>query len=285
MKFKLFIAFALIVLGASAATKVQTQHFEVADSVRLFDSAEPQSDGYKFAGYVTAEWPTTINGKKSQALYDFLIEEVFYASHNPQCFPGKINDVNTLSGCVKNWMSFLLRESVMTDEFIKKDYGTPGLQDIDCENDPMRCMYELTEFKPSHEVGDLVFFVEYSEAYYGGVHQDYMYDYYAFDAALDRPVRLDDVVTDRSKLLRILPTYDKRDKDMKWWDDIKAVDLGNFYIKDGNLVCSFAPYAIGPFSEGQVDVKVPLKTLKAKGLLTAYGKKFVVTKSKSKKRK
>ena len=139
----------------------------------------------------------------------------------------------------------------------------------------MRCMYELTNFKPSHVVGDLVFFVEYSEVYYGGAHPDFMYTYYAFDAALDRPIRLDDIITDRSKLLRMLPKYDKRDADVKWWESINAVDLGNFYIKDGNMVCPFAPYAIGPFCDGEIEVKVPLKTLNAKGLLTTYGKKFL----------
>lgn len=275
MKSKIVIAFVLLAFGASAATKVQTQHFEVADSVRYYEPDDPQSDGYKFSNIVIADWPTTVNGKKSQALYDFLLEEVFYASQNPNSFPGKINDVNTLIGCVKNWTNYLLRNSVMANEHIVKDYGTPGVKDISSMEDPMRCMYELTDFKLSHVVGDLVFFVEYSEAYYGGAHPDYMYNYYAFDAALDRPVRLDDIITDRSKLLRVLPAFDKRDKDVKWWDSIKAVDLGNFYIKGGNMMFSFAPYAIGPFSEGQIDVKVPLKTLKAKGLLTAYGKKYL----------
>ena len=74
--------------------------------------------------------------------------------------------------------------------------------------------------------------------------------------------------------MKLLPKYDKRDKDVKWWDNINEIDIDNFYIKDGNMVFSFAPYAIGPFSDGQIDVKVPLKTLKAKGLLTAYGKKL-----------
>lgn len=275
MKSKLFFAFLLLALSASAASTVQTQHFELADSVRFYEPDDPQSDGYKFSKIVTADWPVTINGKKSQALNDFLIEEVFYASHNPNSFTGSISDVNTLTGCVKNWMSYILHSSAMAGEYIVKDYGTPGVKDITSEQDPMRCMYELTNLKQSHVVGDLVFFVEYNEIYYGGVHPDYMYNYYAFDAALDRPIRLDDIITDRSKLLRMLPKYDKRGKDVKWWDSIKDVDLGNFYIKDGNMVFPFAPYAIGPFSEGEVEVKVPLKALNSKGMLTTYGKNYL----------
>lgn len=278
MKSKFLIAFLLFALSASAAVKVQTQHFELSDSVRFYEPDDPQSDGYKFSEIVKADWPTTINGKKSQALNNFLLEEVFYASQNPNCFPGSVNDVKTLTSCVKTWINYILHGSSMANEYIVKDYGTPGVKDISPEDDPMRCMYELTDLKLSHVVGDLAFFVEYSEAYYGGAHPDYMYNYYAFDAALDRPVRLDDIITDRRKLLRILPRYDKRDKDVKWWQEVKAVDLGNFYIKDGNLVCSFTPYAIGPFCDGQIDVKVPLKTLRAKGLLTAYGKKFLKSK-------
>lgn len=274
MKKLFFIAIVFVAFCAHGATKVQTSHFELADSVRFYDPADPQSDGFKFTEIVIADWPTTINGKKSLALNDFLIEQVFYASQNPNIFSGKINDVNALVGCVKNWMSHILHGSVVGDDYIVKDYGTPGVKDIDREENFMTCWYESTDLKVSHVVGDLVFFVEYSEIYYGGAHEDFMYKYYAFDAALDRPIRLDDIITNSSKLLRMLPAYDKRDKDVKWWDGIKADDLGNFYIKDGNMVFSFTPYAIGPFCEGQIDVKVPLKTLKTKGLLTAYGKKF-----------
>ena len=136
MKSKIVIAFVLLAFGASAATKVQTQHFEVADSVRYYEPDDPQSDGYKFSNIVIADWPTTVNGKKSQALYDFLLEEVFYASQNPNSFPGKINDVNTLIGCVKNWTNYLLRNSVMANEHIvtrAKDtithFETAGLLD------------------------------------------------------------------------------------------------------------------------------------------------------------
>lgn len=274
MKSKFFLAFMLLALGASAATKVQTQHFEVADSVRFFDPEEAQSEGFKYVKTVSADWPTTINSKKSSALNDFLIEEVFYASHNPNSFPGKINDVKTLTGCVKNWVNYILHESAILQDYTIKDYGTPGLKDIDREENYMSCWYDLTDLKLSHVVGNLVFFVEYNEIYYGGAHPDFMYSYHAFDAALDRPIRLDDIITNRSKVLKLLPKYDKRDKDVKWWDSIKEIDIDNFYVKDGNMVFSFAPYAIGPFCDGQIDVKVPLKTLKAKGLLTTYGKKL-----------
>ena len=39
------------------------------------------------------------------------------------------------------------------------------------------------------------------------------------------------------------------------------------------MVFVFAPYAIGPFCDGEIEVPVPIKTLRAKGLLTAYAKK------------
>ena len=55
--------------------------------------------------------------------------------------------------------------------------------------------------------------------------------------------------------------------------DVKSIE--NFFVKDGKMVFVFSPYAIGPFCDGIVEVPVPLKTLKAKGLLTAYGKKLM----------
>lgn len=272
---KIFVlSFVLIALCAQGAVKVTTQHFEAADSVRFFDPNETESEGFKFVKTVSADWPVTINGNKSKALNDFLIEEVFYASHNPN-FPQKsVNDVKSLSDCVKNWVKYILHDNVMLNEYVVKDYGTPGVKDLNSEEYPMNSWYDATEFKLSHVVGNLVFFVEYNEIYYGGAHPDFMYTYYAFDTALNRPIRMDDVITSRTKLLRLLPKYDKRDKESKWWQEIQTVDLGNFYIKDGNMVFSFTPYAIGPFCDGQIDVKVPLKTLRAKGLLTTYGKKL-----------
>ncbi len=274
MKKIFVIAILLAALDASAATKVQTQHFEIADSVRYFEPQEPNSEGYKFVKTVSADWPTTVNGKKSQALNDFLVEEVFYASHNQNCFPGKINDLSTLKGCVKNWVNYLLHESVMSKDYIVKDFGTPGLKDVNSDEYPMNCWYESINLKLNNVVGDLVFFVEENDAYYGGAHGMYSSTYHAFDAALNRPIRLDDVITNRTKMLRLLPKYDKRDKESKWWNDVKEVDIDNFYVKDGKMVFSFPPYAVGPFCDGQVEVKIPLKTLKAKGLLTAYGKKL-----------
>lgn len=275
MKTKLFLAFLLLAISAQAAPKVKTQHFEVKDSIRMFDKDDLQGLGFKFTKTVTADWPTTVNGKKSKALNDFLVEEVFYASHNTQSFPKTPEDVKSLTSCVKNWVSYILRENTMVQDFVVKEYGTSGVKDLNSNDEPMSCWYETTDFQFSHAVGNLVFFVENGDCYYGGAHNTFSSTFLAFDAVLDKPIRLTDIITNPSKLRRILPRYDKRDKDNKWWQNIDVPDIQNFYIKDGKMVFVFQPYAIGPFCDGIVEVPVPLKTLRAKKLLTTYGKKLL----------
>lgn len=275
MKTKLFLAFLLLAISAQAAPKVKTQHFEVKDSIRMFDKNDLQGLGFKFTKTVTADWPTIVNGKKSKALNDFLVEEVFYASHNTQSFSKTPEDVKSLTSCVKNWVSYILRDNTMVKDYVVKEYGAPGVKDLNCNDAPMSCWYETTDFKFSHEVGNLMFFVENGDCYYGGAHNTFSSTFLAYDAVLDKPIRLTDIITNPSKLRRILPRYDKRDKDNKWWQNIDVPDIQNFYIKDGKMVFVFQPYAIGPFCDGIVEVPVPLKTLRAKKLLTTYGKKLL----------
>ena len=275
MKTKLFLAFLLLAISVQAAPKVKTQHFEVKDSIRMFDKDDLQGLGFKFTKTVTADWPTTVNGKKSKALNDFLVEEVFYASHNTQSFPKTPEDVKSLTSCVKNWVSYILRDNTMVKDFVVKEYGAPGVKDLNCNDEPMSCWYETTDFQFSHAVGNLMFFVENGDCYYGGAHNTFSSTFLAYDAVLDKPIRLTDIITNPSKLRRILPRYDKRDKDNKWWQNIDVPDIQNFYIKDGKMVFVFQPYAIGPFCDGIIEVPVPLKTLRAKKLLTTYGKKLL----------
>ena len=275
MKTRFLILFVLIALVANAAPKIKTQHFEVKDSIRMFDKEDLQGLGFKFTKTVNAEWPVTINGKKSQALNDFLVEEVFYASHNTQSFPKIPTDIKSLTSCVKHWVGYILRSNTMVNDFVVKEYGAPGVKDINSNDEPMSCWYETLDFNYSHAVGNLMFFVENGDSYYGGAHNMFASDYLAFDASLNKPIRVTDIVTSLRKVRRMLPSYDKRDKDVKWWDNIGEQEITNFYIKDGKMVFVFAPYAVGPFCDGIVEVPIPLKTLKAKKLLTPYGKKLL----------
>ena len=276
MKTKLLlIAFMLLALCAQAAPKVKTQHFEYEDSIRFFDKGELKAPGYKFTKGVCVDWPVTINGKKSKALNEFLVEEVFYASHNTDYFPRTPQDVNSLKTCVKKWVSTTLRTNTMVKEFVVKEYGTPGVKDLNCEQEPMNCWFEFLDFKMSHVVGNLIFFKETGESYYGGAHGSFGASYYAFDAALDKPIRLSDIVTNESKVRKMLPRYDHRDKENKMWENVDVPDIQNFYIKDGKMVFVFQPYQIGPYCDGIVEVPVPLKTLRNKKLLTPYGKKLI----------
>ena len=272
MKKILLLALVLISFCAQGATNVRTQHFEVSDSIRLLEKDDPQADGYKMKHVVSADWPVSIDGKECSALTKLLLDSVFYAGNNRDIIPYNPSDVNELRGFIGDWVYRTLRSNVMTEEYNVREPGS--VADIDCEDAPMSCWYEVNEITLSHVIGNLVFFKEYSDCYYGGAHNMFFTKYYAFDAALGRHITLKDIVTSPKKLLRMLPAYDKRDKDVKWWDNITTESIENFYLKNGKLVFVFSPYAIGPFCDGEIEVKVPLKTLRAKGMLTSYGKKL-----------
>lgn len=269
----------LIACGASAAVKVTTQHFEVKDSVRLLEKDDPKAPGFLFAKYVDADWPVAINGKHSTALNDFLLDKVFQASENRDVFPYNPGKIDEFINFAANWVQRKLRTNNIVEEYVIKQPSSPGLPALNVEENPMSFWYEMSNLNVSHSLGNIVFFTEYDEIYYGGAHPMHGVSYYCFDAALERPIHIKDIVKSPRKLLRMLPAYDHRDKDCKWWDNVDLNYIENFYIKDGQLVVVFDPYAIGPYSDGIIHVKVPLKTLKAKHMLTTYGKQLLKLKN------
>lgn len=275
MKKILFIAFVLFALCAQSAVKVKTQHFEITDSVRLFDKDEPNGNGYKLTKTVTANWPVSVNSKKCETLNNYLLEKLFNVSYYADDFPYCPDEMKKMVGFLRKVINTKLHEQSADESFIIKDAGSPGVLDINCEEEPMSCWYESTMIDYSHSVGNLAFFTSYYEDYHGGAHGMFFTEYIPFDVRLNKPIELSDIITNPKKLLSMLPAYDKRDADSKWWENVEIVALENFYIKNGKMVFSFAPYAIGPFCDGQVEVKVPLKTLKSKGLLTTYGKTLI----------
>ena len=275
MKKILFITMLLLAFTASAATKVKSQHFEIADSVRFFDKDNNDGIGYKLTKRVTANWPVAINGKKCQKLCNYLLDSIFYVNNHRGIFPNYPEKMNVMIESLRTLLQQELYDHNILEEYNVLSARAPGVVDIKCGDYPLNCWYENITIDYSHSVDDLAFFTSYYEDYFGGAHGMFFTEYLPFDINLNKPIHLKDIVTSPKKLLRILPSYDKRDKDVKWWQYIDTNDIDNFYIKNGKIVFSFAPYAIGPFCEGQIEVPVSLKTLNAKGLLTTYGKKYL----------
>lgn len=276
MKTKLLIALLLIALTSSAATKVKTQRFEVRDSIYLVDKEDPEGIGFKFNKTFVVNWPVSVNGVKSKALNKFLLDSLFGAYQHRDIYTTYSDDVNVLKGYVSKGVHRALIEHNMAQEYTIRDAANKP--NIDFAENPMSCWYEDMEFKVNRTFGDIVFFSAYYDDYYGGAHNMFFTVYHAFDTKLDKPISLKDIITSPKKLLRMLPKYDSRDAESKWWNQVDVEQLDNFYLKDGKMIFSFSPYAVGPFCDGQVEVPVPLKTLNAKGLLTTYGKKLLTVK-------
>lgn len=273
MKAKIIVAFMLLALLAQAAPVIKTQHFVVSDSIRLFEPNDPDGMGYKLTKTLAMDWPVEINGKPATALTKYLLDSLFLASGaNHDIIPYYPQDVNVIKDFLSDCIYRAVENNIMFDEYIKKSPLT--VPDINSEEEPMRCWTEGMEFKLSHCEGDLAFFTSFSEDYYGGAHGMYWTSYLPFDTRLNKPIGIKDIVTKPSAVLRMLPRYDKRPSDdSTWWDNV--TDIDNFYIKKGKIVFVFAPYVVGPFADGEVEIEVPLSTLQKRGLLTTYGKKFV----------
>ena len=273
MKTTTIIAFLLLGLTASAATNIRTQHFELRDSLRLFETEDVDDLGFKHTQSIMCDWPVTVNGKPCEALTKFLCDSLFHVQDHRDIFPYYPSDVNVLSDFLGDVTSRQMNQHPMFSEFTVKSGWTKP--DIDPQEEPMRYWYDNMTFKLSHTQGNLAFFTASYDSYYGGAHGMYFTTYYIFDTRLNKPIHLRDVITNPKALLRLLPKYDRRGREGTWWENTSVEQIDNFYIKDGKMTFVFPPYAIGPFSDGEVKVSVPLKKLKAKGLLTTYGKRLI----------
>lgn len=272
MKIKIIIAFLFVALVANAAPTIKTQRFVVSDSIRLFEPDDLNGNGYKLTKTVQMDWPVSINGKPSTALTHYLLDSLFRASdENHDIVPYYPQDVNIIKDFVSDCVTRAINRNTMFDEYVKK--SPLAVPDINREEDPVSCWTENLEFKLSHCEQDLAFFYSCNDDYYGGAHGLFWTDYMPFDTKLEKPIHIEDIVTKPNAVLRMLPKYDSRSADSMWWDNV--TDIDNFYIKKDKIVFVFAPYVVGPFCDGEVEVKVPLSVLQKRGLLTAYGKKFV----------
>lgn len=284
MKTRLAIVLLLLApafLPTGASVKVATKHFVISDSVRIFDKENPDGQGYQYTRRVDVDWPVTINGRKSKVLTEYFADRLFNANENRDIFPYYPDDFEMLKDFAGDCVYRSLDKSPVGEDgdFIVKRMLSSNIKPISQEADPMSYWYENTILKLGCVVGNLVFFEEYDDIYLGGAHNMFYYEYHAYDARLKRVITLKDIISNPKKLLRLLPAYDKRDADSKWWKDVTVMQLENFYIKNGKLVFAFAPYSVGPFCDGEVEVAVPLKTLKAKGLLTPYGKRLLLSRT------
>ena len=269
MKTKLlFIAFVLLAPLSQAATTVKTSYFEVADSMRLFDLDGSDGQGYKYTTFVKVNWPVAVNGRFSDNLNHFLLDSLFHVYEHPDIFPYYPSDMETLTGFLNDVVHCYIDQE--TEHY--KKVSLLDVPDLNCEECPMRCWYDNVDVDLSHTYGDLVFIKAYYDNYAGGTHNSYQTNYLVFDARLDKPMKISDFVTSPKKLLRMVPRYDHRRVEIKQWNNITVDNINNFYIKNGKMVFVFAPYAIGPYCNGEVEVPVPIKALRAQGLLTAYAK-------------
>ena len=271
MKTKLLIALLLTALTSQASPTITTSNITGADSIRLFEQDEPDGTGYKLTKTVTLQWPTEVNGKYSSKLAEFLAEEVFSASKNRDIIPYIPADTAILKDFLSDWVYRDINSNSMTAEFVKKSFLSAP--DISAEEYPLSCWYEKTNVRFDHCVNNLAFFASEYEDYHGGTHGMFFTRYLPFDVRLDKPIHIGDIVTKPSAVIRMLPKFDNRPEENKHWQNVTTID--NFYIENGNIIFVFAPYEVGPYCDGEVEVSVPLSKLQQRGLLTAYGKLFV----------
>lgn len=286
--FAVLLAIAGAMVTAMAVNKITTKKVELSKSVRLMDK-EPSDDandpGYQYTVSVDLDWPVTVNGKAaSDALNKMLIDSVL----NFDRLPVPVSYSYPLEQIADKFLAKIINDGELIKDYnVVNPASVPALTE---ENGVLR--FWSDEFGLSvtrYQEHNLVFFVESYNAFYGGAHGIYGLKYYAFDLSLDKPISLSDIVTDVRAVKTLLPKYDKRDAELRY-KDFSEQSIDNFYITKGRIVFSFDPYVIGAYAEGIVEISVPLSTLRSKGLLTAYGKKFVTAKSKksgkkSKKRK
>lgn len=279
----LLVAVVALPVRVHAVAKIKSTRVEVKQSIRMIDPEDDSdSQGYKMTKTVHMNWPVTVNGKHSEALSHYVLDSLFHAYESPKDFNNyEVTGGEDLANILGDWVDKSLRSNSMLETYIIKEVNE--MPELNEEEYPMSCWYQNLEFGHEFSEGDLAFFAARYEDYYGGAHGMFATIYYPFDTRLDKPISIKDIVTNEKAVLRMLPSYDGRPKENQWWDNI--TDIDNFYIRHGKITFVFSPYAVGPFCDGEVEVDIPLSVLKSKGLLTAYGKTFVKTNSKRKRKK
>lgn len=113
--------------------------------------------------------------------------------------------------------------------------------------------------------------VVYTDALYnGGIHENYGTTIYNFDLKTGSRITLNDVANTESKIYNLVEAiaanlqakYNKGEPIFK--ESIYNFPIGPdsaFYYYDSGIVIRFDPYAVAPFSEGVIDVKVPYTTI------------------------
>ena len=119
----------------------------------------------------------------------------------------------------------------------------------------------------------LLTLADYAYAYTGGAHGNYSTEYLSFDLASNRRLRLEDVLNGAGlqKLPVLLEKYFRQSRELRPGEDLTAGGLfenwiepnENFYVTAKGIGFSYAPYEIGPYAAGEINVFIPFTELSA----------------------
>lgn len=101
------------------------------------------------------------------------------------------------------------------------------------------------------------------EIYAGGAHGVYSTRYLAFDMGLGRQIFVKDIAIDSAKLRRLAYADYLRQKGIDPLVQYAEFELGdNFYFDKKGIHFVYAPYVLGSYAEGEIELSVPFAKLK-----------------------
>ena len=111
----------------------------------------------------------------------------------------------------------------------------------------------------------------FSYSYTGGAHGNYGTGYTSLDLIKEKKLKLDDVITKTGQayLRSILKKYFRKNYNLDANASLKEAGLfkekiepnNNFYVTTKGIGFSYAPYEIGPYSMGEINIFIPFSEL------------------------
>jgi Protein of unknown function (DUF3298)/Deacetylase PdaC len=112
-------------------------------------------------------------------------------------------------------------------------------------------------------------------AYTGGAHPNAYTGYFSFDRKTGHKLRLTEMVSDTTALLRLVEGAFRKQKGLMAGQDLEAEGYflrdGRFFLPDNvalgraGLICHYNPYEIASYANGPIEVVIPYGQLRVKG--------------------
>lgn len=159
-------------------------------------------------------------------------------------------------------------------EFSNEDLSDTNLADTEVNNNPEEYNYSIiTHLRISYQSPKLLSLAMLDYSYIGGAHGNYGTTYLPLDLLHNKALTLKNILTTTGirQLRPLLESSFRRDKHLTSTESLKSGGLfenkiepnDDFYVTGKGLIFNYTPYEIASFADGEIQIMIDYKDLKA----------------------